>query len=161
SWWGRHPVLSFIALPPLTLVVWFMGWLLLAIGLVALVRLLVPGLPRVTDSAPALLWGVYLIYYCGVGSVALFFWLRARRSYCAFKWGSWACGVCALHGWFLHLNLRPHSLSWAYGVLPADWGPVLVPLTIAALAHWRERRRQAGLLKAETRPAEATVLCGA
>jgi hypothetical protein len=42
--------------------------------------------------------------------------------------------------------------------MPADWLPVLAPLAVAGVAHWREQRRRAVLLKGKAGPTVATAL---
>jgi membrane-associated protease RseP (regulator of RpoE activity) len=44
------------------------------------------------------------------------------------------------------VTVRPHSLSWGYGIPSVEWLPVLAPLLVAAFAHLYERPARTGVL---------------
>jgi PDZ domain-containing protein len=148
SWAGRHPVVSFILLPPLALMLWFLCWIGMAGGASDLYAKLLSLKTPAWGSYLTVLFGVKVIHYTGVFAVPALFWWWARSSFRSFNWGWMACGICALHGLFNHVTVRLHDLRWAYGIASVDWLTVLAPLLVAAVAHAYERPKRVTVLSA-------------
>lgn len=141
SWAGRHPILCFVALPPLALMIWFLSWIGMAAGAGDVYGKLLGRNTHVWESYVVVLLGVKVIHYTGVFAVPALFWWWARRNLQGFNWRWLACGICAVHGLVNHVKVGQHSLHWAYGLASVDWLTVLAPLLVAAVAHWCERPR--------------------
>src|SRR5436190_5041500 len=124
-WCGRHPVVSFVLLPPIALLVWFLGWGAMAAGAGQLYGKLLGLQQPFWSSFVLVLITAKAIEYTGLFSIAALFCWWARQSFCGFKWSWIACFACAGHGLVSHVTVHAHSLQWAYGVGVPDLFPVL------------------------------------
>src|SRR6185503_11232747 len=72
-WSGRHPILSFALLPPVTLLAWFMAWALMAVGAGELYSKML-GLPHLVWSRFfVVLITAKVIHYSGLFAIPAFF----------------------------------------------------------------------------------------
>src|SRR5688572_16057949 len=79
SWAGRHPILTFVVLPPVALVIWFLCWIGMAAGAGELyAKLLSLNAPE-GGSYLTVLFGVKVIHYTGVFALPALFWWWARN----------------------------------------------------------------------------------
>jgi len=155
SWAGRHPIVSFILLPPLALLTWFLCWTAMAAGASELYAKLLGLNAPDWGSYLTVLFGVKVIHYTGVFTVPIFFWWWARTNFRGLKWRWIACAMCALHGMLNQVTVRPHLLQWGYGIAPVEWLPVLAPLLVAVAAHAFE---QPGRMRALAALATASMI---
>lgn len=129
SWWGRHPILTFCVLPPITILAWFFGIVVLVACVIRLFGIAEAFTRRIeTDLALARVI-VYSIHYAAVVFVPILLCWLARRYAHEFKWALAGCALCSLHGLFHVLTLTSHNLGWGYGFHP-DWYAVVIPWLI-------------------------------
>lgn len=141
SWWGRHPIIGFCALPPLAIV----AMALVVMGLCFWVGHFYMSqdlaMALVTDRAGLQFfeqtWQV--VYLVSIVLVAALFCRLARLTIAGQRWAIVACALCALHGWVLQLYIEPHQITLGYWP-KVRWTPILTPLSVALYFWWRQRR---------------------
>jgi hypothetical protein len=144
SWWGRHPILGFCVLPPLAILAAVLLLLILFFWSAPVVFPLHLASELASDPSGAVfIQSIWQVSYCvTIVLVASLFGRLSRRAVGGTKWGVMACAACALNGWMLYLQFRPHSLSVGYAPNP-QWPAILTPLAVAALICWRQWRTNA------------------
>lgn len=144
SWWGRHPVLGFCVLPPLAILATVLVLLIVFFWSAPVVFPLHLASQLASDPSGAVfIQNFWQVSYCAtILLVAALFGRLSRRAVGGTKWGVTACVACALNGWMLQLQFRPHSLSVGYGPYP-QWPAILTPLAVAALICCRQWRTNA------------------
>ena len=145
SWWGRHPLVNFCALPVLVNpVLGLLGcvlgfWLEVVIGYGGMERLrAVGGQPDTIHRLSLAIHGVNGLVMALVPM--LFCWL-ARRHALSFKWAMTACVVCFVHALFNYVTVAPHLLRWSYSWSP-HWISAAIPPGVAVVAYavwWRTK----------------------
>jgi len=129
SWWGRHPILTFCVLPPIAILAWFFGIIVLVAWVTDLFGMAETFTRKIETDLALSRAIVYSIHYTAVVLVpALLCWL-ARRYAHEFNWALAGCALCSLHGLFHVLRLTSHNLGWGYGFHP-DWFAVVIPWLI-------------------------------
>jgi hypothetical protein len=159
SWWGRHPIIGFCALP----IIGFAPlWVLCGSALVGLVWLLGhlsgPAYLLNMDTVRALAqepsefrsYARPLVFWLNISAstllAGLFCWL-AGRAVRGLKWMMTACAVCSIGAAFSFVHLAPlrgqeysFSLSMGYSIHP-NWICAFIPWLLAALAFFQHQRR--------------------
>jgi len=106
-WWGRHPLITFVALPLPVFLLLFLGlvWLGAQVSGVA-------AWSAHRDSLPEPDWamitaGFYAAFFGAIALTAVIWCHLARRCCCGLKWSLISCFVIFLHGLFFHAGFSP------------------------------------------------------
>jgi len=150
-WWGRNPIISFCLLPPVVVLMAFgAGLFLLWCG----VHFSLDPLQKaaVASGGPgfaALAAGVSGAYHLAILLTALASAALIRRSGHSLRWVVWSSLICAIMGYYVYPNLRPHALALAVRSSGGNWTCAALPLMVAAVAAWRQWRATAALVRAQ------------
>ena len=153
SWWGRHRIIGFCALPPLA---FGPVWLCCALILAGFFRLLgwfsgpaydflspAHALTDDPDAFRALAEPVNaaLNFSAFLASGLVFYWL-IRRSAAGTKWTWIALGACSLNGLFTSAGIGPRAVYIGYSAMPVNWTYAAAPLLVAVAAFLRQRKME-------------------
>jgi hypothetical protein len=157
SWWGRHPFIGFVLLPPLGFV---FVWAACGGALFGLCRLLGWIFGRAYDfdeKTASALSGDPGAFHSITGPLnaslhALSFMILtaglcrlARRSAVGLKWVLATCAACLLTSLFFCYSIRPHFLIVLLTWPSPYWPDAGIPLAVALVAGVRQRRMESRL----------------
>jgi hypothetical protein len=153
SWWGRHPIIGFCLLPPVTLMILLPATVLVLYGLFLLGNLFsrhaipLDEFKRAVITAPSAFveWNnplLYFIHSVPIAITTILFCKLVARSASGMNWFLITCGVCSLSGFFTWTGFSPNGFYLGYGS-PAthNWISAAIPWLIAAgVFGWRTHR---------------------
>jgi len=151
SWWGRHRIIGFCALPPLAFGPAWLGCALILAGFFRLLGWLcgpaydflspAHALADDPDAFRALAAPVNAVlnFSALLASGLMFYWL-IRRSAAGTKWIWVALGACALNGLFTSAGIGPRAVFIGYSAMPVNWTYATAPLLVAVAAFLRQRK---------------------
>jgi hypothetical protein len=144
SWWGRHPVVGFVLLPPFAVIALYVLFLYAEFGLgrIFYTEKQLGAFSEAETSLKYCQLTVQWTYYVAVFSAAIGFSIFARRVVTGFTWTCVACFMCALHAALFFVKLAPHNITFGF-TSDLHWLAALLPLGVAALL-WLKLRRDAG-----------------
>ena len=150
SWWGRHFIIGFCAVPLLAVPVLWVLLLLLGLSLEFALgfgwdskKLHTAATNPVTFHYLAT--AVHGADYVAIVLVTLLFCWLARRSAVSPTWMVTACAICSLYALFIQAVVQPHSFTLGFSWIP-HWTRAALPLLLAGAIYCIERRRTQRLL---------------
>lgn len=160
SWWGRHPVVGFCLLPPVTLLLLLPCSVALLYGLFLVSNVLIrPPMPfdefeAAVKSVPGAFadWSSALLLFMHSVPIAvntILFCKLVSRSASGMKWLVVTCAVCSATGLFTWTGFSASGFYLGYGSPSVhNWISAAVPLVIGGciLAWWKRRLASVGAL---------------
>jgi hypothetical protein len=151
SWWGRHPIIGFCVLPLFSLVLIWLGFLGMLVGigwfwgwLLGPAYRLDQSVISALQSDPVFFNGVAKPLILGTEAVSAIFltagfcWL-AWRAALGWKWVMATCGASGLACLFCYLWIQPHNLTIGISWHQPHWPLIFIPLTVAVAVFLRQR----------------------